>query len=465
MIKRKILSFILLFIAIFTYILVLFYLNKLSIIPLFYCYVFSFIEFFIIMLCLLFNKFKNVIIDYISIFITIVIILINGFGIYYIQHIDHFLDSFTGDILRSDIYYVVTSKNNGASVLDDISSNSNVYYYGLGSNSKQAMEMVGTYQYNVLEEYNDFFVDGLDKDDYLLIEKNIYNLIFENFPDYDINNYKVIYEFNIASSLKRNEEVKDVYNILIIGKDFGGYNDFNLLVTVNTLSHEIILTSMVRDYHIPVVGYNFSENLSPLVLLGEDTVRKTIGSYFGVEVDYLFNFKAKNVVNLIDNIGGIEFCSKYSFYTKHAMVIDTYNDSLGKKLYIKSGCQHLNGIEALTVARDRSMHWGDNQRQINCRQIAEKIVDKIISNSNLLNYTSVLDSFDGLYETDMNRKAITTLVRSLISNDYKVYEYLANGHNTMGMRFQEKKPGYVTYPDKDTANVIREKIKEVMNNK
>ena len=465
--KRNIVSFVLLFIAIFSFVMILFYLNKLNLIPIKYCYMFAFAEFFIIIVALLFNKINKAFVNYLGIFFAIIIIVLNSFGFYYIKHFDKFLDSgFTGDLIRSNTYYLVTSKKNNIDVIEDVAANSLVYYYNLGSSKDLAFEKTGKYNYQQLEELKSFFVDSLEVDNYLLVEKNNYNIIFEEVPEYKREDFKIIYEFNIETSVKRNEEVKDVYNILLTGKDFGNLNDFNMIVTVNTNSRKVLLTSISRDYFIPAEGYNFNETVSLMSLLGEDVPRKSIGNYFDINIDYVVNIYTYNIVEIVDQIGGIEFCSDRSFYTTHAKVLD-FDDSKGKKVYVRKGCQHLNGIETLTVARERlAYERADRQRQENCKQIMLNILRKIASGSTLLNYTSVLDSFSGLYETDMNRTVVTTLIRDMISDgEYKIEDQLADGYNTMGIRQQNKYPGYVTYPNADLTKSIKAKIKEVMEEK
>lgn len=465
--KRNIVNFILLFITIFSFVMILFYINKLNIIPLRYCYIFSFLEFFLLLFAIIFNKFESAIINYISIFITVVVLIINCCGFYYVRHFDKFLDKgFTGDIVRSNTYYLVTSKNNDINIIEDVSTDSTVYYYNLGNSKEEAFEKTGNYNYVLLEDLNSFFVDSLDKDNYLLIEKNNYNIIFNQISEYNIDDYKIIYQFDIKTSIKRNEEVKEVYNVLLIGKDFSNLNDFNMLVTVNTKTRKVLLTSISRDYYIPAYGYNFSDTVSLMAFLGEDVPRKSIGAYFGVEIDYIVDMYTDNIVDVVDKIGGIEYCSNQAFTTFHAKVM-TYDDRTGKKLYIKKGCQHLNGIETLTVARERkAFARADRQRQENCRQIMLSILRKIVSGSTLLNYTSVLDSFNGLYETDMNRTVVTTLLRDIISNgEYEIESQLADGYNTMGIREHNRYRGYVTYPDEELTKRIKAKIKEVMEEK
>lgn len=463
--KRNIINYIILPLTILSFVMLLFYINRLNVIPLRYCYIFTFLEFFLVLFALIFNKMNSKIINFISLFIAVVVLLINSFGIYYVKHLDKFLDNgFTGDIIRSSTYYLVTSKNNNINNIEDVATNSTVYYYNLGNNKDEAFSKTGNYNYVLLEDLNLFFVGSIDKDEYLLVEKNNYNLVFSEVDAYDQNNFKIIYEFDIKTSSKRNEEVKDVYNVLIIGKDFYHNNDLTLLVTVNTKTRKVLFTSMHRDYYIPTYGTPYHDTVSLMSALGDDTVRKSIGQYFDVNIDYMVTVYTDNIVEIVDKIGGIEFCSDQAFTTKHAKVLGTYDDSKGEKVHIKKGCQHLNGIETLTVARERKAFYrSDRQRQENCRKILMSILRKILNGSTLLNYTSVLDSFNGLYQTDMNRTVVTTLIRDLLSDgEYEVLEQLADGYNTMGRRQQNKWPGYVTYPDENLTKQIKAKIKQVM---
>ena len=187
-----------------------------------------------------------------------------------------------------------------------------------------------------------------------------------------------------------------------MGKDFSRErNDLNMLITVNTITRKVLITSIPRDYYIPAVGYKYKDSLMVMGILGDDVVIKSIESYFGIEIDFKINVYTENLVDIVDKIGGIEFCSDISYRTTHALVQDTYNDNLGKKFYVKKGCQHLNGIQTLTVARERlafkGENGGDRVRQVNCRKIMISILKKILSTSTLTNYSSILDSFSGFY--------------------------------------------------------------------
>ena len=46
------------------------------------------------------------------------------------------------------------------------------------------------------------------------------------------------------------------------------------------------------------------------------------------------NIITENIVEVVDKLGGIEFCSPQNFRTTHAKVIGTYDDTKGQPVYI-----------------------------------------------------------------------------------------------------------------------------------
>src|SRR5699024_4581684 len=85
------------------------------------------------------------------------------------------------------------------------------------------------------------------------------------------------------------------------------------------------------------------------------------------------------------------------------------------KLYVKKGCQHLNGIEILTVARERNAFIGrDRVRQKNCQKIILAIFDKLKSTDSFKNYKEILDSLSNLYTTTIPKDVVTSIAKDTI---------------------------------------------------
>ena len=56
------------------------------------------------------------------------------------------------------------------------------------------------------------------------------------------------------------------------------------------------------------------------------------------------------------------------------------------KLYVEKGCKNYNGVEILTISRERLAYsGGDRQRQKNCQSILISIFNKVTSPSIITN--------------------------------------------------------------------------------
>ncbi|MBR1386379.1 MAG: LCP family protein [Bacilli bacterium] len=465
--KRNIIYNIIFSISFLSFILLFFYVNKIGLIPEKYYSLFMGIELFILILIFLLFKIKNTIINIILVIFLFFLLFINSFGLYYVKNLDKFIDSmFTNEIINTTTFYVITSKKNDNNSISKVSLDTNINYYLDSNIHKEARKLLGEYEYSKIEDLYLYLNENNNADTYLLVDKINYIMAFENNRLLNKDDYYIIYEFDVKSSEKRNNEVKDSYNILVLGKDFSmSRNDLNMLITINTKTNKMLITSIPRDYYIPTSGYQYNDSLLYMSVLGDDVVIKSLEDFFGIKIDYKINIFTNNLVDIVDEIGGITYCSDSSYRTTHALVIGTYDDTKGKKLYVKKGCQNLNGIQTLTVARERlAFKSGDRQRQINCRKIMINILEKILSTSTLTNYTSILDSFSDFYSTNMNRNALTILIRSAIKNGgYDVVEQSVDGEGGIGPIAQNKGRSDLMYPNMKTVIKASNKINEILN--
>ena len=463
---KKIINYLLIAIGIILFIILQYLINKLGIIPQKYYLLFTIVEVLLFAIAIVFSFFKKIVFYIISIILSILLIVTNSFGYYYIKNFDKFIDKgFTGEIVNLTSYLVVTSSNNEITDIKEVTLDKKINYYTHSINNEIAKEKLGNYVYEPVDNLENYLQTNKESKEYLLIDKTNYSIFTELKTDSD-KDYKILYDFDIETVEERNFEVKDSYNIFVIGKDFWGRDDLNLLITVNTNTHEVLFTSMPRDLYIDAVGYNFKDSLTGMYCLGDDVVIKSIENFYGITIDYKVKVFTENLVDIVDKLGGLEFCSNKSFTTTHAKVIGTYDDSTGSKMYVKKGCYTYNGIEILTIARERKAFnpKGDHQRQENCRKILINILKKLGSMSTLSNYTEILDSLNGLYSTNMNRNAVAILIRSAIDNKgYSIYEQHVGGelyNRPLGI---ERWNGPAIYPDQGEADSARAKIQEILN--
>ena len=159
---------------------------------------------------------------------------------------------------------------------------------------------------------------------------------------------------------------------------------------------------------------------------------------------------------------GIEFCSDKSFYTTHATIVDSYNDSNGNKLYVQKGCKVYNGVEILTISRERLAYsGGDRQRQKNCQSILISIFNKATSPSIIKNYQSVLNSISSLYTTDIPKEVITDYIKDILDNNTKwtFNTQSLNGYDSSGYVHLTNYVDYIMIPYQSSVNSASYNIK------
>ncbi len=423
---------------------------------------------------IIFTNFKNKILKVIGLILLIPTIIISIIASYFLYTGNSFLNNAFDNVQNEQYitYYVVTYSDNEVDNRNDI--NSTVYYPSNDSYVETAITTLKNYTENDIVETNDivsaFTLLSQKKISFILLNNTTYEIIFDNNASLRKDNYKIIYTYKIKIENKiENKEVtdSDSFNIYVSGTDFANLNDFNMIVTINMTSHKILLTSIPRDYYIPVYGTNgIKDNLSFIGVNDINTRIKSLEDFFDVDLDYYLKINTNSLVKIVDAVGGIEYCSDVSFTTTHAVVLDTYDDSTGRKLTINKGCQHLNGIQTLTVARERNAFNGrDRQRQKNCQEIIVDIFDKLKSINTITNYNNILNSLSDLYETTLSREIIENIMKDTINGaEWKFENQSVDGTDGQDLIHLNSMKGWVMYPAEDTITNAKVKIEEIMQN-
>ena len=412
--KINILSIIdIILLGIFTY-----FLFKVNILPLKYFILIISLIFIINILSVVALNTKKKIIKISGIIILIISSIINITTSYYLYTTNEFLNkSFNNTKEEINTYYIITNKENKYSKKSDIKGVIN--YYENSINIKKALQTLDkSIKTNSYEDINTIFNDIKDnKTTFMLIDKTNYNLIFDTNKKLKKEDFKVVHKFDIKSKVvKNNNQIKEKFNIYIGGTDFAGLMDYNAIMTIDTKKHQILMTSIPRDYYMDIYGMEGKKDtLSHMNAYGTDTNMKSLEQFFNIKIDYYVKLNTNSLVELVDKIGGITYCSDQSFTTTHALVLNTYNDTGKNKLTIKKGCQELNGIETLTLARERNAFIGrDRMRQKNCQKIIISIFDRLKSTNSIVNYNEILNSLSDLYITNIPREIITNMAKDTI---------------------------------------------------
>ena len=279
-----------------------------------------------------------------------------------------------------------------------------------------------------------------------------------------MDGYRKITEFSVNVPIEENTKKVDItkknFNIFISGIDsYGSINsvsrsDVNMILTVNPNTHEVLMTSIPRDYYVTLGGINEKDKLTHAGLYGIDTSVKTVENLLSTDINYYFKVNFTSVETLVDALGGITVNSPYTFIS---------NDGY----HYKKGENNLNGKEALSFARERKAFAdGDNQRIKDQQLVVEAIIKKLKSKTVIDNYEKILSSLNGKFVTNLDQKDLTDFIKKQIHDmpDWTTQSSFLEGTNSSEYTYSYKKNKlYVMLPKEESITTSSNLIKEKLN--
>ncbi len=251
---------------------------------------------------------------------------------------------------------------------------------------------------------------------------------------------------------------KHVYTALISGIDSrnglvrSSLSDVNILVTVNTQTHQVLMVSTPRDYFVPFSNTGTNDKLTHTGWYGIEVCMDTIGDLYGVDIDYYFRVNFEGFVNIIDALGGVTVDSEKSF------TAGGYSFSKGQNT--------LNGAQALVFARERkSFAEGDRQRGRNQMAVIRAVINKALSPELLTSYNSLLKAVEGSFEMSVPYDLIAAMVREQLDTGaaWNIVSYSVTGSDSYATSPLLGMNVYVMVPDEATVNTAKGLIDQVMN--
>ena len=372
----------------------------------------------LLLMVLFINKFKKKI-KIIFCVISILLIGICCFGSYYLSSTIDFVESINKNKAEYEEYYVVVNEKSDFSKLKDIKGEQ---VYILKSDEEKYLKA----QKKLSEEINityeetksmDELFEEINESNIIFISSNTYSILTEE--DYSIDEFtKIIYTIKIKAEKEEITKSVDVsntpFNVYISGIDTSGNiskvarSDVNMVATVNPVTHEVLLTSIPRDYYVKLHSNGMYDKLTHTGIYGINETVSTIEDLLKIDINYYVRVNFTTVIDLVDVIGGITINSDYSF-TTHGM---------GKKYSFTKGINNLNGEQALAFARERkSFKDGDRQRIKNQQIVLTAILNKVSQSSIILSkYTNILNALEGSFDTNINPNDFKSLIKMQIND-------------------------------------------------
>ena len=144
-----------------------------------------------------------------------------------------------------------------------------------------------------------------------------------------------------------------VYTFALLGKDVKGSNtDTIILARYDTVAQTVGMVSIPRDTAVHRTWSKYSKINAAFYGSSPETLKEEIQNTFGIPVDYYILVDPKGFTALVDELGGVDV------YIPEDMNYD--DPTPGEELHIhyQAGTHHLNGKQALEVARFRHNNDG-----------------------------------------------------------------------------------------------------------
>lgn len=469
----KIIAFIYIVITIIFYISVI----KLDMLPGIYVTIFTVAEI-IFTLAMVVGLAKNRRKKTINIICLILILVISGVYIYvtnYTLATGSFLDSVFKETKETEAYYVIVRKNSNYEKIEDI-KNKDVYLFQVVDDVKEDVESKANVNFKTQNSLTDLGKSLLNKKlDIIFVSSVQYNILGEEIQNFK-DNTKILYtakheiktNANVSRSNSKYNVQNGVFNVYISGIDTSGSitnvarSDANILMTINTNTHEVLLTSIPRDYYVTLHSYGAKDKLTHSGIYGINETISTVEDLLDTDINYYVRVNFTTVIKLVDTLGGVDVYSDYDF--------TTHNDAGTKTYTFKKGYNHVNGEQALAFSRERySFAGGDNQRVKNQQAVIQAIMKKVLNSTTLLTkYTSILNSLEGSFQTNIKQDEISTLVKGQL-NDMSSWKIKNNSLKGTGKNNPTYSMGsqllYTMIPDSTSVTNAKKQIDEVMSGK
>lgn len=399
---------------------------------------------------------------------AVILIVIFGVGTYYVSETIGFFNSITDIVKAKEDFYLVVRAESKYEEAADLQGKTIATSSDTGKTYSEARNQL---KKEIDAEY-EYIDDTPGMIDSLL--QNKYPAVFISAASYETmkegndsieSETKVIYTISVAKESSRKTKdvnvTKESFNILVSGLDTTGdigttsRSDVNMIVTVNPKTHQVLLTSIPRDYYVTLAGKNVKDKLTHSGLYGIDETVSTVEKFMGIDINYYVKVNYSTITKLVDAIGGIDIDSPYSF-TTHGM---------SEHYTFKKGQNHLNGSMALAYSRERQS-WpdGDLRRNENQQIIIEAIIKKASSSTTILTeYTDILGSIEKNLSTDMSQKDIKSLIKMQLSDmpGWTIEKQAIKGESATQMSYALGAKTSVVMPDEALIAAAVDKISQV----
>ncbi len=284
------------------------------------------------------------------------------------------------------------------------------------------------------------------------------------------NTYAMLNKINDESAARSSNGKVNVagepFNVYITGIDQWNKekgldlerSDVNMIVTVNPVTHKILLTSIPRDAYIVLHRTGTMDKLTHTGVYGVDETLSSVGEWLNLDFDYYVKMNFNACVDIVNAIGGIDVDSPKAF-----------TSSENSRFSYTKGINHLKGRGALYYARERKAFDGEDQLRVrNQLQVMEAVIHKVTTSTTLLtSYGKIMETLGDELETNMPTSDMQKLMKLQLSDmrpwDIKTQRMTGTYDMEVVASLDSRNKYSVLKVDPSSLNSCLEKISKTMN--
>lgn len=304
-----------------------------------------------------------------------------------------------------------------------------------------------------------------EKVDAIFLNEGIRPLINKVYKSFEENTRvigTVTLDYDIESKKEADIE-ESFFNLLLVGIDeekeitTNTMSTTHMLVTAHPKTRQMLVVTIPDTYYVSLGKQtgDKSDLLGIANAVNIDCLAEAVEELYNTNINYFVKFNQNGLADIINAFGVIAVKSDYSFGTSD------------KKYYFRKGINHMDGEEALAYWSEiDSRQNGEVQRSRHQQYVLEGIFDKILSPWILLHYSSVLESIEKNFETNLSEAQLKTLIRDQLScskkKKWNVGSVIANGLNTRKYTYYSSERSLpVIVPSDRTTDIIQSLIKKI----
>jgi len=196
------------------------------------------------------------------------------------------------------------------------------------------------------------------------------------------------------------------------GADPAGPSRSDVMMLVRTGGGHSARLSIPRDTLVDVAGYGLNKINAAYYFGGPALAIKTVKQFLGIQVNHVLLINFTNFPKLVDAMGGVDYTG--------SCVVSLINGGFrngGFTLRLQSGTHHLDGAQALALARTRenrcNSHENDLTRELRQQKLLLDMKSQMLSLSGFIRLPWISWALPQTIETDMSGPTLAGVLASL----------------------------------------------------